>query len=277
MNNISLLREKFVLRDINDEFMGITALGNRLVIPIQGSSIPLIIRGHSMHATLRFGSELLNQMSYVSHIENVETFFKWNELWSKVTDPFEKDNTPETWIAAYHMGKPVFSDAFHHHFFDVIEQCEFKSSKEKQGDKQPIIMAQNAFKKMGKDVLIEQESHVGFILDDNDTELRFAVILRIPGQKATFITRMYEDKKVEKSPHHFIAMRLAADYIEGINMAVRIGFMKDEKNNSRAVKILAKRLASLNLSIQQIERQYDIKYRPERPNFKEIQKITSEI
>lgn len=273
MSSISLLREKFVLRDMNDEFMGITALGNRLSIPVQGSSIPIIIRGHSMHATLRFGAELLNHMSYVSHIENVETFFKWDELWSKVINPFEKDNTSETWIAAYHSGKLIFSDAFHHQFFDVIEQCEFKGSKQKNGDNQPIIMAQNAFKKMGKDILIEQESHVGFILDDGDDELRFAVILRVPGQKATFITRMYQNEKVEKTPYPFIAMRLAADYIEGINMAVRMGFMEDEKNNSRIVNILGKRLTSLKLSIEQAERQYDVKYRPERPNFKEIQKL----
>jgi hypothetical protein len=247
-------------------------MGNRLHIMLPGQYEPLIIRGHSMHMTLRYGAELLRQSSYVNRIESLNSFFKWDDLWKKLIKPFESENTPETWIVVYHRGEIVFQDNYHHQFFDVIEQCEFKNHNKSEKYEHSIIMAQNAFKKMGRNVLIEQESHVGFILDDGVKELRFAVILRLPWQRATFVARMAENKKNKKNPHNFVALNLAADYIEGINMAVRSGFLEKSKKDAKLNNLIQKRLNSLSIAISQAEAQYILRYRPEKPDFKAIQK-----
>jgi len=277
MSNINLLREKFAVIDMQQQSEDITALGNRLTITVPGIETPLIIRGHSMHITLQFAASLLKQSSYVNHIENVETFFKWEETWQKTIAPFEAHYATQTWISVYFQGKMIFEDGFHNQFFDVVEQCEFKFPRTKDNEKRPITMAENAFKKMGRDVSIELESHVGFILDEKTNELRFAVIMRIPGQKATFTVRMYKDEKVERTPYSYIGMQLAANYIEAINMSVRMGFLEKEKGKSKEYMDMARRLGTLTRNIQQNEAQYDIKYRPERPAFSEIQEHTRDM
>jgi len=76
-------------------------------------------------------------------------------------------------------------------------------------------------------------------------------------------------------------MHLGADYIEGINMAVRSGFMDKDIANGTITKYsegmkfyrrIQKRMKSLEVGIGQAEYKYDIKYRPEKPDFKLIQR-----
>lgn len=286
MTSISLLREKFTIREVAIDSTPVVALGNRLRVDLPKQSTPLIIRGHSMHMTLRFGAEIIRQLSYLSHVEEVETLFQWNDIWQKIIKPFEQDTNPETWIVIYYQGKIIFEYNPHHMFFDVLEQCEYKNQHAQDKYEKSILTAQSAFRQSGKDVLIEEESHVGFILDDTDVEKRLAVILRIPGEKATFITRITPDIDVKKKPYSHICMGVAADYIEAINMAVRIGFMENnvrdgtiEKNSDRMkeYKNFRHRLGKLSMAIQQIENQYNVKYRPERPDFEYIQEKCMEF
>jgi len=288
METLSLLREKFTIRDANNpDIDPVLALGNRLKIDLPNQNKPLIIRGHSMHMTLRFGAEILKQMTYISHIEDVAGFFRWQETWEKLIRKFEKEHTPEAWIVVYYQGKVIFDYNPHHMFFDVIEQCEHKHLNLNDGRyEQSIILAQQAFKKSGRGVFIEQESHVGFILDISDLEARFAVILRLPNQKATFITRMSVDEVVKKKPYPHVCMNFSADYIEAINMAVRSGFLERslaeqgkasvKSPETKIFQTYQKRLTQLDLAIHQIENQFIVKYRPEKPDFKNIQKTCKE-
>ena len=275
---ISLLREKFTIREIGIDSVPVIALGNRVTLPLPKTSTPLIIRGHSMHMTLRYAAEILKQLSFISHVENIDTIIKWDELWEKVIEPHERINTPETWISVYYGGRLIYSFNPHHMFFDILEQCEYKNKKTSHKYEQSILTAQNAFQKMGRHVFIEQESHVGFILDESDKELRFAIILRLPWQRATFITRISDNKTHMAKPHDYNSLSLAADYIEGINLAVRSGFLeaqfksgKPNPDQNKVMKVTQKRLQTLILSIEQIEKKYTTKYRPERPDFKTIQ------
>lgn len=279
MDNVSLLREKFTIRDLGSDSPPVIALGNRLKIDLPKQKTPLIIRGHSMHMTLRYGAEILKHLSFIGQVENIETLMDWEELWNKLIKPFENDHVPDTWIALYYEGKVVYQSGHHHMFFDIIEQTEFKQSTVSEGYDQSIIMAQNAFKQMGRSVMIEQESHVGFVLDDGKDEMRFAVILRTPEQKATFIGRLSESEEHKIRPYDYACMQLAADYIEGINMAVRSGFMdKDISSGDMSYEgqkfytLVQKRMKSMILGIDQAERKYKVLYRPEKPDFQSIQK-----
>jgi hypothetical protein len=130
---------------------------------------------------------------------------------------------------------------------------------------------------MERNVLIEEESHVGFILDDDSPdELRQAIILRMPGHRSTFVTRL---NKGQMQPTVFTAINIAADYIEAVNMAVRLGFMersmtdpnfKNKSSQAVIIKDLQSRLATLKFRISQAEIKYKLHYRPEKPDFEEI-------
>lgn len=281
---VSLLREKFTIREIGLDSTPTIALGNRLLIDLPGHSTPLIIRGHSMHMTLRLGADIMKQLSYLNRVEKVETLFDWEMLWNKKTNQYEKDFTPETWVVIYYKGEPIFQDNYHHAFLDVIEQCEYKNNMMGERYEKSFVMAQKAFQQMGRSVLIEEESHVGFILDADDmNEMRFAVILRMPGHRGTFVVRL---SKNAITPEKHDALMIASDFIEAINMAVRAGFLerqlaqqkrgglgnlKKEHNN------VSKRLNSLTVRIQQAEAKFTMKYRPERPDFKVITRTCVEI
>jgi hypothetical protein len=283
VNNLSLLREKFIIRDIDPDVAPVVAMGNRLVLQLEGLNPPLIIRGHSMHITLRFGAEILK--NNISRLDGdaVHDAFQWKDLWAKITKDFEEENTPESWITVYFKGEIIYQFRTHHQFFDILEHCEYKNNGDDNRYETSISMAQKAFQKSGKTVLIDQESHVGFILDSYGAEKKFAVILRLPSQKATFITRLSKDKKIDKTPYDYICMNLAADFIEAINMAVRAGFIMPDAQKKSAnynikskYKILQQRMGQLSLSINQAERQYVIKYRPEKPDFETIQSTCAE-
>ena len=285
MTSISLLREKFIIRDTFYASPPVEALGNRLIISLPGRSIPLVIRGHSMHMTLRFGAEIMRQLSYISQIEKVAILLDWDDIWAKLANPFEADFTPSTWITVYYKGEPIYHHNAHHMFFDILEQCEYKNSKGGNKYETSLEMTRNAFKKLNRDVMIDEESHVGFILDaEGKKELRFAIILRIPGHRGTFITRL--SSKTRQKPALYIAMAIAADYIEAINMAVRAGFI--EKNMGQTPKkskyeqvkqqaAIIKRLDILNSRITQAEARYTMLYRPERPDFQTIRTKCSEL
>ena len=280
MTSISLLREKFTIREIGLDSTPVIALGNRLVINLPNHSIPLVIRAHSMHMTLRLGADIMRQLSFINHVENVENLFNWEEMWTKLITPYEQEATPETWIVIYYKGNPIYQDNFHHMFFDIIEQCEFKNNMADSRYEKSIIMAQKAFQQLGRNVLIEEESHVGFILDNaSSEELRFAIILRMPGHKGTFITRLSQNDEQKIRPNDFTAMMIAASFIEALNMSVRAGFMeknfptnrKPSYEQTKAHANIIKRLKALSIAIDQAENKYSILYRPEKPDFNAIQ------
>lgn len=282
MTSISLLREKFTIREAGVNSAPVITLGNRLIIELPKHDTPLIIRGHSMYMTLRMGAEIMRQLSYVQHVENAEKLLNWGAIWTKLVSPYEKTAIPNTWIAIYYKGKAIYQDNFHHMFFDIIEQCEYKNNVAGGQYDKSIIMAQKAFQRMEKSVMIEEESHVGFILStENVNELRFAIILRMPGHTGTFTTRL--GKNIE-SPTVHNTISVAADYIEAINMAVRIGFAegatkgkKPERKEARDLSDMKKRLTTLSINIEQAEKKYTMLYRPERPDFQAIIKKCVEI
>ena len=281
MHSLSLLREKFTIRDLGTDGSSVIALGNRMQVGLPKETIPLVVRGHSMHMTLKYVAEILKHLSYISHVENIETLLDWEKLWEKITTPYEAENVPDTWICIYFKGKILFQFSHHHTFFDVIERAEYKNIKSSFQYEKSIIVAQNAFRQMGRSVMIDQESHVGFVLDPDPKEMRFAIILRTPEQKATFIVRMSVNKKYNLHPYDYVCLQLAADYIEGINMAVRAGFLEKDISSGlvseysdagKLYKKILKRLKTTETGINSAENKYTVRYRPEKPDFKIIQK-----
>ena len=285
MDNHALLREKFIIRGLQGSNQ-VIAVGNRFRVDLPGHKTPLIIRGHSMHITLQFAAEIIRQIPYIRADINPDNLINWNDTWKKVTTPFEAEHIQGTWIAAYYKGQLIYADGHHHLFFDIIEQCEYKNGHRADKYETSITMAENAFRKMNQQVVIDMESHVGFIQDTGKPEIRLAIILRIPNQRATFVVRMARNKKtLNRDPSDYIGIQMAANFIEAINMAVRTGFMeqgirsqKIEKRSDGMKQYQANisRLKYLDRIISQIEAQYIVKYRPEKPDFDYIKETAME-
>lgn len=275
IQDLALLREKFDIRPINAGTSRITASGNRLQIPLPGTSLPLVIRCHSMYMTLRYGAEILRQLAFHDKIGDMEGFIDWQSIWNKLAAPFEQDNVPETWCCLYYMGKPIFSHGKHHMFIDIIEQCEFKSN---EGYDQSIVIAKKAFHDLGRPVMIDYQSHSGFSLDKDGEMLRAAITMRVPGQTSNFIIRMSKsDVALAAAPTPLDSMALSANYIEATNMAVRLGFIEKDfqkrnidPNKDAEYTVIKRRLYTLKRDIDHIEQKYRVYFRPDRPNFDAI-------
>jgi len=232
-----------------------------------------------MHTTLRFGSEILKQDRPGINDENMAEQFRWKDYWEKTYNDFEKENSKGCWIAVYYKGKPIYHFGYYHQFFDVLEHYEFHNESNSDNRyKSALLRTQDAFQKSGKELLIEQESNVGFILDPDTKEKRFAVILRTPYKKATFVVRMTARKELHVPLSNNVCMQVAADYIEGINLAVKLSFMRPEMKKlspdyqtKTQYNFFHKQLTKITISLSQIENKYDLKYRPEKPDFEEIE------
>jgi hypothetical protein len=280
MSDFSLLREKFVIRETTDKSSLFVANGNRMKIDVPGVKHPIVIRAHSMHMTLRLASKITEIYEWTKTVEKITETFDWEKMWMDQIEGFEEKYTPHTWVAVYHAGQMIYSYNDHHIFFDILENCEHKNSQSSKKYDQSILMTQKAFEQMGRTVMIEQESHMGFVLDVTDEENRFAITLRLPDHKSTFTTRLTPSRDQTIEPTASDSIMMASDFIETVNLSVQGGFMRKRiekgkiRNGSddmKRFKAFQTRCSSLQFSINQMESKYNIKYRPEKPDFKGIE------
>lgn len=280
MGEYSLLREKFIIRETTDRSSLFVANGNRMKIDIPGIPHPIVIRAHSMHMTLRFVAKIVEIFEWTKSVVEITDTFDWEKIWLDLISKFEEKHTPKTWIAVYHKGHPIYTYNEYHVFFDVLENCEHKNSQRSEKYDQSISMTQKAFEQMGRTVMIEQESHMGFVLDTTNTENRFAITLRLPDHKSTFSTRAQASKEQKVEPTASESITMASYFIEAVNLSVQCGFMRkriekgkieqgsDEMKRFRAFQA---QCGYLQFAINQMESKYNIKYRPEKPDFQDIE------
>lgn len=276
---LSLLREKFCIRDIASDKDPLIVLGNRLQIPMgpNNDEPPLVIRCHSLYMALRLVAAFIKDSSYTGLNEDVAATYQWTDKWEDLIQPFEKIYAPDTWVAVYNKGRCLFESGTPHHFFDLIEHCQF-SNRDKYD--YAVEMAQAVFKKAGKPLLIEHESHVGYVQEEVGDAVRMALVLRMPGQKATFTIHMQSTGDDNIPPPDYQAMQTGANFIEAISRAIQAGFtqktilskkLSPTSKEGKEHKETLKRLAVLESDIKRAESRYDIRYRPEKPDFKAIQ------
>lgn len=284
MDHYSLLREKFIISETTDISSLFVANGNRMKIGIPGILDPIVIRAHSMHMTLRAAAKIVEICAWTKTIDNIDTAFDWEKIWSDLIEGFELRHTPHTWFAVYYLGKPIYSYNEHHIFFDILESCEHRNAQRSEKYEESIIMTRKAFEKMGRSVMIEQESHMGFFSEAMDNALRFAITLRLPDHKSTFTTRLEKSKDAKVDPSFIDSMRMASDFIEGVNLAVQSGFIRKRIKKSRSqnnedkkrLKEFQARIGTLEFAIRQKEAKYITKYRPEKPDFEAIEEKCEE-
>ena len=280
--NTSLLREKFLIHDIdpNSEGMGSTlqALSNRIVLELKNDKNELketlVIRGHNMHSCVRFAARLIRTFDTMGPITTRPTPYDWAAAWESIVNDYEYEFNPERWIAIYHKGRCLFSAGEHNLFLDVIEKCD---ARNKGIYDESIKLAEDAFKQAGKQVKIDHDSNVALVLDLKRMQGRIGVIMRGPTRTTTFNFSIASKNKEPLNMPQCLAA--ASCFLEGIQLAfmlgmntekLRIGLIERFSKEEKQTKAAGRRLARMNAEISNLESAYEVHYRPERPEFQHI-------
>lgn len=280
--NTSLLRERFTIHHPDKDGVEIIqAMGNRILLPLVSKNGEvrerLIIRAHSMHMTLRLAAVVTQEFYKRGALLNRQTPFSWRNAWQDLVTDFEGPHVPETWCAVYNNGKTIFKDGTYHPFLDVIEQCDIKNRAEYD---RAILIAEDIFKKAGKVVHIDHDTNIALVIGVMEEKTRCGLILRAPTRTTTFNVQI--EPKKDNSSREIGAhdgLIIAADFLEAIQLAVTTGFVQSQiirgkiretSPQGRKAKASLNRIGRLNQSIMLYEKQFDLRYRPERPDFTAI-------
>ena len=283
--NTTLLREKFVIRDTMpmsaSDREAVTAVSNRIVLTLGTDSgaaaETFVIRSQNMHGCVRLAALISKEYSERGPIMNRNNPFKWDDLWQAVIKGYEKKWNIKRWVAVYHKGRAVYEESAgpRHPFLDIIEQCD---ARNKGTYEKAIEVAQDAFRQAGKMVTINHDSNVALVMNLKDSEGKSGLIIRAPGRTMTFnIIAAPKDNRRVTPPQ---LLGLSSMYLEGIQLAFFIGNTKQKitydlitRESPEAKQCLEaeERIITLNSEIAKMEAAIHVSYRPERPNFKELQ------
>ncbi|MCK5285592.1 MAG: hypothetical protein KAJ86_08420 [Alphaproteobacteria bacterium] len=278
----SLLREKFVLHDPNtatkNKNKTVIALSNRMVITLKNNKThtleTFIIRTQNMHSCVRMAARLVKSFNQGGAILKRASAFDWESEWNIIVNDYEYAYNHERWICIYHNGKIIFKSGEHHPFLDVIEKFAASDNGEYEDS---IPLAEDAFKKTGKIVKIEYDGNVALAINLEEKQGRCGIILRGANRTTTFnfSANSFSDNSLNFSQ----CITAAAAFLEGIQLAFLIGInnvkimlniikrhSKENKQNKDAIR----RLTRLDLEISNFENVFEVRYRPEKPNFQLI-------
>lgn len=279
--NTSLLRERFIINDNLKSDAPITAVGNRLLLPLVSDNGEIkerfVVRAQTMHMALRLAAYITREFYTRGPLLHRQVPVKWADVWYDMTSDFERLHNPSLWCCIYHNGRPIFKNGNYHAFLDVIEKCDIKNRAEYD---RAVYIAEDAFKTAGKDVDIIHNVNIGVVIGATDHRIRSGLILRTPSHTSTFNFMMEEEEEFPSplKPHH--GLELSSYYLEGIQLAVLTGINESKKRQDRSSSLTEdiiipsqsayKRLGRLNQAIETCEKTYKIRYRPEKPDFKAI-------
>lgn len=273
----SLLREKFSIHDSDPdshEQKSIIALSNRLIIELKGHKKDhteiFVVRAQNMHSCVRMAARILKTYKTSGPIMNRAKPFDWEAAWDAIVNDYEYRYNPDRWVAIYHNGRIIFQAGEHHMLLDVIEQCDAKNAHHYE---KALPMAEDAFKKAGKIVKIDYDSNVALVINLAPKQGRFGVIMRGPNRTTTFNFSI----AAKKEPLNYAqCLAGAACFLEGVQLAFMVGMnniklfmgiIKRHSTEEKMTKEAGRRLGRLNAEIANLERTYDVHYRPEKPEF----------
>lgn len=280
--NLSLLREKFVIHDPKSAGSGsarpVVALSNRIVLELRNKKDMMVerfvIRAQNMHSCARLTSRMLNSFNQSGPLLSRAKSTDWDGMWRSIVNDYEFAFNPSRWAAVYYNGKPVFQAGEHHPLLDLIEKCAAEHKGEYEDS---IPIAEDAFKKTGKVIKIEYDGNVALAVNLDKDHGRCGIILRGANRTTTFNFSAATRKK--ETLNYAQCINAAAAFLEGLQLAfmvgmntekIRLGIIerlsKQEKQNREAKK----RLTRLNAEITNFEDAFDVRYRPEKPEFLQV-------
>jgi hypothetical protein len=274
----SLLREKFVIHDAGAgaaTAKPVIALSNRIVAELTDPDgkveDTLIVRAHNMHSCARLTAQILKSYRSGGSLVTRTPPYSWGPMWDLIISEYEKTYNPLLWAVVYYQGKIVFVKGDHHPFLDVIEKCQASNRGEYE---RAIPMAEGVFRTMGKTVRIDYDGNVALTLNLEEKQARIGVIVRGPVKTTTF---NFSVTPTAKAPLNFTQCIMAsAAFLEGIQLSfmigindekIRIGKIERQSKEEKKTIEARQRLGRLGTEITTLEGTFDVRYRPERPDF----------
>ncbi len=276
--NTTLLREKFVIRDLDREGDApIVAVSNRLSLPLYNSAgdliDTLIIRSQHMHHCIRISAQILRSFINSGPLFSRNAPYDFEEVWNKSLSLYDSSYSANKWIAIYHKGAEIFSSGVHHAFLGVVEKCD---SKNPGNYDQSIKIAEDAFKKMGRKVSISYDANIGMVVSTRSNVGRCGLIHRGAEKNSTFNFSVAQEEPSNALPVY--CLNICAAFLEGLQLSYNTGIAKDKKKllliqrysaEEKQLEAATLRIGELNLELKGFENRLSLKFRPEKPEFSE--------
>jgi hypothetical protein len=277
--NTTLLREKFIIRDLDREGDSpLVAMSNRLALSLTTDkgevSEVFIIRAQNMHCCIRMAAQILQSFMRAGPLLVRAEAYDFAEAWGRSCSEFEIANNLQRWAAVYSKGKVFFEFGARHPFLDVIEKCDAKNPGNYD---RSIGIAEETFSKMGRKVGISYESNIGMVLNVKPDVGRCGLIHRGPEKNSTFNFTVEPNADSVVSP--VLCMNICAAFLEGIQLAFKIGMTNDKlrllliekaSTEARQNQLALQRLAELNMEVRGFENRVNARFRPEKPEFSDM-------
>ncbi|MCK6418665.1 MAG: hypothetical protein L6Q57_07000 [Alphaproteobacteria bacterium] len=273
----SLLREKFTIRDLGaPQNKPLIALSNRMAFTFHFNRAErppetLVVRAHNMHLCIRATARLLAIAEQFGPLIPRSTHINWQELWDVLVNDYEYAYNPMRWLAIYHEGKVVYAHGNRHPFLDMVEKFQVGNEGTYEDG---VTTAEDAFRKSGKDVKIDYEGHVALVVNMEPASIRLGHILRGSDRKTTFNVSIAPGAK---SVLNFSrCLSVSAAFLEGIQLTffigsaqekIRQGIIRRQSKEEKQLRDAQQRLGRLISEITQLEEDYKLRYRPEKPDF----------
>lgn len=271
---LQLMREKSVIIEKND--MGEdgqaadTIRSNRIVLPL-GKEI-IILRCKYMHLTVRLAAKIIDNFLRLGPFSDRHEQPEWAQFWIDAQSPYDREFHSDCWVAIYYNGDTVYTTS-QSPYMDVIEKCAVLSMKEDIDDGDRYLqMTERLFAESGKHIQINHQSTVALSLKQALDNIHVGLIHRSGKRDVIF---SYDVSFKERAP--FVeALKLAADFIESINIRFFLDHVKEQRkiNKSKVpTEILHRarqartRREDIDRNIQIFDKLHAVRYRPERPSF----------
>lgn len=277
--NTSLLREKFTIHDKDvtaRDAKPVIALSNRmevtLVSKLTGKKEEFSVRAQSMHLCTRMVARMMVSHSQGGPLLDRAAPFDWEAVWDTLVNDYEFAYNPARWVAVYTKGRLVFEKGSRHPLLDVIEKCAAVNSNGIYDE--AVFMAEKAFKDLGKNVRIEHDANVALVVSVEGNYGRYAIILR--GAERTTTFNFSARAKGKDKLNVAQCLGTAAAFLEGVQLAfmvgmnhekIRLGIIERHSKEEKQTREAGRRLSRLATEISNLEDTFEVRYRPEKPEF----------
>lgn len=244
---------------------------NRILLKMgqKSATEKIVVRAQNMHTTLRLASKILYSYYKGGSFINRAHPYDWEAQWDSVISRYEKEFNQNIWASVHINGKPVFRTNASP-FVDVVEQCALLTIDNYDAT---MNVTESALKQVGKAMRIQHSSNVATVFTDSGDSMRCGIIHRTEMRDTTF---NFTATGGEQKNRIMQSVGVAADYLEAINLRfvirglqekLRTGAVNKISPEANQMRMAVARQMSINKGITGFEDVYDVKYRPEKPDF----------
>ncbi len=272
----SLVREKIVFIDDAaaqdaDASPVSTVRSNRIYLQLQTpeGTEKMVIRTQTMPTALRLASKVMFSYYRNGLFSKRAEPYDWQAQWASVLSGYDEAFVPDLWAAVYINGQSIFKTV-KSPFVDVVEQCALLSIDNYDA---AMGVTEDALRRIGRAMRINHSSNVAAIFVDNDESMRCGIIHRLNGRDSTFNFTAAGGDVIHRIVQSLVT---AAAFVEAIDLQRTVAALQAKvrdkeipRASADATKLRAgtARMVVLDKAIKAFEEAYDVKYRPQKPDF----------